>query len=81
METPVNTDDRSSNIKLIYDYAEQAIKVVDASIDRLNGLDIILIYLCVSIADITPFLHCTLCLILSLVLSLRKATPLSYLKN
>ena len=67
----MNTDDRRSNLKLIYDYAEQAIKVVDASIDRLNvklglvfGLDIILIYFFISIADITPFLHCALCLIL-----------------
>ncbi len=67
----MNTDVHSSNIKLIYDYAEQAIKVVDASIDRLNvklglvfSLDIILIYFFISIADITPFLHCTLCLIL-----------------
>lgn len=74
METPVIADDHSSNIKLIYDYAEQAIKVVDASIDRLNlklglifSLDIILIYFFISIADITPFLHCTLCLILRIV--------------
>jgi hypothetical protein len=74
MENPVTTDGLSTNIKLIYDYTEQAIKVVDASIDRLNlklglvfSLDIILIYFFISIADITPFLHCTLCLILRII--------------
>lgn len=74
MKTPVNIDDYKSNIKLIYDYSEKAVKIVDASIDRLNikmgvvfGLDIFLIYSFISIADITPFLDCTLCLILRVI--------------